>query len=54
MSSACSLGFTLGLLALHLNCQERVLEEVQSFVEEGYLPVCRHSQQQCIILSDYH
>jgi len=45
MSSAHSPGFTLGLLALHPDCQERVLQEVQAFVPEGNLPVCRHSQR---------
>ena len=44
-SSAHSLGFTLGLLALHIDCQERVLQEVQSFVAKGNLPVCRHSRR---------
>ena len=54
MSSAHSLGFSLGLLALHPDCQERVLQEVQSFVAKGNLPVCIHSKQWCFILFDHY
>ena len=45
ISSAHSLGFTLGLLALHPDCQERVLQEAKSFVAKGNVPVSRESQQ---------
>ena len=41
ISSAHSLGFTLGLLALHPDCQERVLQEAQSFVAKGNVPVSK-------------
>src|SRR5258707_11979451 len=52
--SAHSLGFTLGLLALYPDCQERVLQEVQSFVAEGNVPVSRQSRQLYTILSEYN
>ena len=54
MSSAHSLGFAFGLLALYPDCQERVFQEVRSFVAEGTLPVCGHSQRWRTIHPDHY
>jgi hypothetical protein len=54
LSSAHSLGFTFGLLALYPDCQERVFNEVQSFVAKGSLPVCRPRRRECSSFPDHY
>jgi len=39
-TTAHSLGFTLALLAIHQNLQEKAFKELRSIVPEGDIPVC--------------